>query len=382
MPVKLEPRKSQIQPPDATPGARAPRPEASRAGFEGDRFRASQAAPVIPEGVAGLGALLEMLGQKSEAKEKPKAQKKANWSEKNPMPKTPKGQATVLSANLREGLVVDPGDVAHTRDMKNFVNRVAKQAPYAPDVLTLSEVIGPSAQNVARLLSARTGRRYEVVSAPGRDPFTPGPVTRDTAVLVNTETFSVEKRGFIPVTTPKGTNMQAYARLKQKGSHLRLNVASVHFPATSAWDLGREDTTRWRMRIGRQVNAFLERTEGGRHSVNVIAGDLNTKKSVGKKETPLYKAITDKWGYKDSLLEKSPEQAERDRIDYIFTQGRVVDAEKDHTYTREMIDSGFRNGGAKDPATGDKRERKHPKRYYSDHAFEWAIVGKARPESK
>lgn len=298
-----------------------------------------------------------------------------HWTRRHPMPTTPKGQAMVISANLREGLVVDPGDVQHTRDMRNFARRVAKHTPYAPDVLTLSEVIGPSARNVAKYLSKETGHHYVVAASPGEGPYGPGPVTHDTAIVVNADTMRVDRTGVVSVRTPHGHNQQTTALVKERKSKLSLDVAAVHYPTTRSFGLTSEAADRLRSKMARADHAQLERQEGRRHAVNVIAGDFNGRRTKGGRPTRLFRTLQS-LRYHDALRAKARKQTHRYDIDHLMTQGgRVLKAGTDQTYTRKMQQSGFRNGGAIDPATHDKREKHNPKYYYSDHPFKWALVG-------
>lgn len=76
---------------------------------------------------------------------------------------SPRGQVLVVDANLLEAF--GGADVADAADMNNFVRRLVAQLPYAPDALLLQEVVGPSAENVARFMSAATGLEYDVALA-------------------------------------------------------------------------------------------------------------------------------------------------------------------------------------------------------------------------
>ena len=57
-------------------------------------------------------------------------------------------------------------------------------------------------------------------------------------------------------------------------------------------------------------------------------------------------------------------------IDFVFHTGRTVDASADHTYGKAE-----RSDGIGHTAAGDKFEKLEPKTFYSDHAFNWALIG-------
>lgn len=291
---------------------------------------------------------------------------------RQPLPESPRGQVLVLDANLYEAF--DPADVADPSDMRAFARRLRQQMPYAPDVLTLQEVNGLSADAVARILTETLGQPYAVIVRPPDDANVAGG-TKDTAILINTATMErgvkdgqPDPGGFLRTSysPAEASNddikdkYQAYVSVREKApdgeKRARLAVSSVHFVPSSR--LVDEETAfelkgRWSKRVARHLEERYPNKNG-----QVIAGDFNNRRCVDAprekeacQEAPFWKALTGN-GYDDSIYARhGANHCLKKRIDYVFARGLdVLDAGADYSY--------------------DPRQD----RFYADHRFQWSLV--------
>lgn len=75
----------------------------------------------------------------------------------------PAGRAeglVIVQVNLQDAM--RPADAADTADLDHFASRVVRSAPKPPDVLLLTDVLGPGADHLAKRLSRSTRDRYRV----------------------------------------------------------------------------------------------------------------------------------------------------------------------------------------------------------------------------
>ena len=289
-----------------------------------------------------------------------------------PLPLTPTGRVMVLDANLKEAFDVD--DVADDEDMKVFARRVRANVPFAPDVVLLQEVVGPSADVVARVLSTYLGRDYGVIIAPGQSASLTGNVRRDTAIVMNRDTMvrtlhegTRDTGGFYRASFPNadasdGTAEKkdnAYIALREReDGGARLAVASMH-PMPADRYVSRDVAWGWNATYAAEITDLL-RARYTAANTYVVAGDWNnrrcetTPESAVCTEAPFWTVLTGR-GYTDAVFSiHGVDTCMPKRIDYVFTTGRVIDA--DHDYTRP-----------RGTTEGDDG-------YYSDHSFVWALV--------
>lgn len=280
---------------------------------------------------------------------------------RDPLPASPQGQVLVLDANLKEAFEVE--DVADPSDMRAFARRLRRQLPYAPDVLTLQEVNGIAADNVARILSKELGANYAVIVRPNDDPQFPGG-SRDTAILINTETMergvkngAPDPGGFVRSAHPEKAKDHAFASVREKGDdRTRLAVTSAHLLPPNYF-ADEESGFRAKARMSRRLAKHLEERYPNKDG-HVIAGDFNNRRCADARRekadcetTPFWNALR-REGFDDSIFETyGANHCLKKRIDYVFTRGlNIVDAGVDSTY---------------DPDED---------RFYSDHRFQWTLI--------
>lgn len=296
---------------------------------------------------------------------------------------SPPGEVLVADANLLEAFKKD--DVADPTDMRNFAQRLTDRVPYAPDALLLQEVVGPSAENVARFMSEETGYKYEAVVAPGQSAFVGGGTNRDTAIVLNRTTMrALDEGGFLRDEFGSKNKDHSYLFAKERRGGLRVPLVSVHLQPRPDFD-SKADSTR-------QIAEFLKQTypSPSNRQVEVVAGDFNNRRCLDKafntdepyecQESPAYLTMTEDYGYTDAILAAGSAQDIRHegtkRIDYIFARGAVHDAVSDLARKSNFTQQEFReckqlyNEGRGDESTGACATD-----FYSDHRFVIALIG-------
>ena len=292
----------------------------------------------------------------------------------------------VVTWNLKEAF--EHEDLKDNRDMRAAARRLANNLPRHPDVLLLTEVIGKPAQDVASFLSTLTKKTYSVVASAllnthivKEDP--PHQTTRDTAIVVNTETM--KKVGQVrwlscafahedadPEAEHITTHQEPCVLLEHKPTGKRVAVVAAHFVQHQ----GIKDTpteNRYKAAWLRDIADEIEKTfpAGPKRAASVIGGDLNVDRCPGQekvkvRERDFWKAMTKDKGYVDAVYAANCETDEtlqaqyrrgkrtaEKRIDYIFVKGNVKVASHDLDY---------------DPPEGSPA-------WATDHRLVWAMVG-------
>jgi hypothetical protein len=269
---------------------------------------------------------------------------------------TPSDRLTIVTANLLEGF--GNHDLRDMSEMKVFTRRVLDLVPNLPDAMLLQEVRAKSARYVARLMTRKTGQRYRVAVNAAKRPFRRRAgrvVKQDCAIVVNTKTVRmVGAGGYLKIryrqAGARTVKKNAYAfvtrRVVDSSDRISTALMSTHVPGS---DLARRVT---------RMAAFLRRKYpmASPTQMSVVGGDFNRAAASGKWNNPRFhpwwKIITGKkYGYVDTVY-----AAERNRgINFIFARRGVVDAGWDEKYD-------FR------ASRGDRA------RFYSNHAFRWAVV--------
>ena len=317
--------------------------------------------------------------------------------------------------------------------------RRAGKPVHTPDLVLLQEVDAATADAVARRLTRALGRHYAVAAgasrglrpAAGRGAVvrhrtrSHALLTRATAVLYNTHTmrrptsarmitFAYPKRQMWTTRQCRRAHVSCQAnmwesrqtpifRIKAKRSGRTYAVASVHFVPYRFLRPRLHEGQRAGFREAlwiKRLHATMARAYP--HLQQIMGGDFNEylcidgehagrPRCAGTPMTPMYGAV---------LAAPSYHWAFASGIDHLFTQQRIVTSGKDSTYKRYAKAgrgrSGFlttgdyrtRFGGARafdqcDAAysrgAGSSRwTRSIPgcrTRYYSDHPFDWAVIG-------
>jgi hypothetical protein len=300
-----------------------------------------------------------------------------------PLLTSPPGQVLVVNANLNESsLLSSPEDIEDLTDMNVFADRLTALLPYAPDALLLSEILTPGATAVAEFLEAKTGYHYAVAVEPGDSPYMEDGSQRDTAIVLNMDTMRVEDEGgyirhdYALADTnrlnPIGKHT-AYLLAKEQQGGLRVPMASLHYVTKPHFKTDAIHTA-YVAEWSTDIAEFLKETydSPSNRQVSVIAGDFNLTRcdyrlpeTLGCSESLFYSSLTNVYGYHESIdeiyghsqealnvrLNTSPR-----RIDFMFTEGNVLQADIDYTYSP---------AGAKN----------NPEVFYSDHRLEWALIG-------
>jgi hypothetical protein len=281
---------------------------------------------------------------------------------------TPDGEILVVTANLREAH--DPQDLRNLREMDVFVRRLLDKLPLRPDVLLLQEVSHRSAGKVARLLTERTTDTYGVaVDAGDKVTVKLSPSRyfhRETAIVINRTTMAKVGSGYLRTsydprhasgTAKVGVRRQSLMLAEEKASGFRLALASVHLATKSALkthDLSQSYRNQW----AKQITTALRQRYPAAANALTVGGDFNqdmceyTIEKDCRPWAPFYKTYVEGLGLKDSVRDVIGGHG----VDFVFTEGRVATAGKDATYVWKNVQN-------------------DPSRYYSDHAFRWALVG-------
>ena len=273
------------------------------------------------------------------------------------------GDALVVSANLQDAIRSD--DAADTRDLDTFVRRLTAATPQAPDVLLLTEVLGPGAERVATSLSDATGDRYSAVLAPGKSAFLPDGAVRESAIVVNTSTTNVVDQGrFVRV---QGED-QAYTVVAKNGSDLRIPVISAH----TAGDP---------LRAVQQLHAAVSADGGGEgNQVPVLGGDYRAGRCVDSRPFQpvdcaaqnFWTTLTTTFGYEDAFFAHSGAETQKNPT-YVFAHGTVKDAFVDTAYARDLPDPAACKS-LFDAGRSSSASQRCRSTYYADAPFGWAVV--------
>jgi hypothetical protein len=258
----------------------------------------------------------------------------------------------VVQANVQDA--VRPADAADVRDLDTFARRLAETTPRAPDVLLLTEVLGPGAERVARELGRATRAEYDVVVAPGRTAFLPDGAVRESAIIFNDDTLRVVDRGGFRRVQSED---QAHAVVAQRGGGLTLPLASAHVagdPLPAATALGDAAVLGADMRNGRCA----------------IPSDDQPIDCV---PAPYWRHLTETRGLSDALFEAATRQTVK-RSTGIFARGTVERASIDPFHLAEPACKAAFDAGRSHSAPATCRAG-----YYADVPFGWAIVGAAAP---
>lgn len=300
----------------------------------------------------------------------------------------PEARIVVVSANLRESHAEWPDDITGVPysdmqtmgELSNFVDHLAEHLPSPPDVLLLQEVIAPSARETALLLSERFDLPYRVVIA-GTDSneFGAGLYLhkRNVAIVVNSAQIEVAGDvGFLTLAQQPGewpsyldgiAQDQAYARLRDRRSGVRLAVMSIHW-ATNPKFISEPVATNRRIEWAHRTRSFMLDELGD--DTSVMGGEFNLtrcgswRESLRCSEHPAYDVLT-RGEFEDAILalhRDPPREFRRQvenrndvphRIDYVFVRGEVEAASRSIGYETE----------------------KYTPRYFSDHKYDWVVIG-------
>jgi endonuclease/exonuclease/phosphatase family metal-dependent hydrolase len=312
--------------------------------------------------------------------------------------RTPASQMLVVSANLQAGAAGPAPPV----QIQRFARRLRRLLPFAPDVLLLQEVTDETAGMTAEFLAEEIPFSFSVERSPGPPPETeldqsvvePAPpedrqeeVVSDTAVVVNAGTTRVRDPGGDVMTSydvidaspgaPWRTKRNAYLVAAKRGRRFKVALISIHFVGN--WRLEPQSIGYfYKNQWTREITAFLEERYPSSEYLHVIGGDFNHRRCievperVDCEEWPFWHTLVKRVGLRDSIFEihgtsdeglekqRKGKRRERKRIDYIFTNARVIDASHDAAYDASAGDRGF----------------------YSDHALLWALINTRRGRSE
>lgn len=319
-------------------------------------------------------------------------------SEKPPLASAPGDRLLVVNANLRESHPNWPDDIRaqdrlldleSMQELTNFANHVREHVPYAPDILLLQEVIGPSAEQTAKELQATLHRPYRAIVM-GEGSNLVGPKgddykhKRNTAVIIDESRIALVgssgfttlemKPGDEPPEEPRIAQEQAYALLRRRGSGLNIAVMSVHWSTTYHFASIEAAAVR-RMDWAKRATAFMA-SRFPKVDISIMAGEFNAPRCRAQPETldcresSTWRTLTSRENaYRDSVYfahRNSPEEYGRQvenrsgsarRIDFIFARAKVFDASRSINYNTEMFTPGF----------------------ISDHKYDFALLGPIEP---
>ena len=289
---------------------------------------------------------------------------------------SPDGQILVLDANLQEAFIAS--DVADPSDMQNFARRAAELVPYAPDVVLLQEVVGPSAAGVAGFLSDEFGSTYQVAIAPGPTAFPQADeapdeqVQQETAIVFNTETVKlVGESGYFetsydPADGVEGqkakTKLHAYAAVKDLQSKRVYPLMSLHFVPNQNFisdEVGWDYKERWSRDAANFLDGVFPAPQWTGH---IVGGDFNNRRCTSQVEArecttfPFWDVMTGDNGYVDSIFTAGADEeiGTAKRIDYVFGRLDPSSAASDLAY--------------------DQADKSDPAVFYSDHRLIWTLL--------
>ncbi|TNC41019.1 hypothetical protein [Mumia zhuanghuii] len=346
----------------------------------------------------------------------------------SPLPLSPSGRISVLSANLGE--LLNGADIGEKLDVTHFAARVQAvfsalnaRGPavpnYAPDVVVLSEVTQESGAAAAQQLTARTGYTYRVAAAAAAGtnawdaidvPGTYPRVRRETAILYNDTTMTTASAAASsPLTYPQSqipanqptltweTLRQSTVLLQERAGGRRYGIYSAHYRPYKFVTDHDVYTGGWT----RFLKSRLSELYPG--AVPVIAGDFNRLPctnfsnaawvgagysgnctgAVSETPSAYWSAMTtNSVGSPGVYIPGRPTG-----VDNVFSTLPVLSSNYDYDYkTYGTGTSQFANGtafaqcealynqGLGGSAAADAING-CAERYYSDHAFVWSIVG-------
>lgn len=329
----------------------------------------------------------------------------------------------VVTANAKEDRATTWGalDVPAADDREQFVDRLLRKAPAAPDIVLLQEVLG-SADEITRLLNTHpriegSGNRYAVAVPPrlwrGGEHCDghrnhQRRIWRDVAIVVNTARISGpvdtgKVRTWGAYTFPRASHdayedckehVWALLRVETGSNNRRLvRVMNVH-PAPA----GRDLKTAAMRKIADRMVRLQRRTP---HALAVIGGDYNLSRCQSHPERRHCRIREahrhlEHYGYLDAIRATNPTgptgvTGVKYRIDHIYTDGTVIDSWFDRCYRAFNVTSpacpekkavfaekriylechrlANRGKGPASPCDGDSYGR-----YYSDHPMMWATL--------
>jgi hypothetical protein len=283
---------------------------------------------------------------------------------------TPRDKVLVVSNNMYE---TAKKDMRKLGDMYNFVDRVMKKTPFAPDVVLLQEISHRGAAAIAKRLSNRTGDQYRIAkdAAPvGESPWkrigNDRLLGRDNAILMNTDTMKKTgkggyfKFGYKQSQAKRGSAVKvkehAYVPLKKKGTNIEMPAVSLHFPKEREFrsgEISKKLKKRWSAAIARKLNRKYP-AGGNDDHMKVIGGDFNNFRCEGRagfdcNQTPAYNILVGRFNYTDSIL-KTGEIS--NPIDFLFSSNNVCKAAIDKPWSPKPGKPG----------------------YYSNHRLRWALL--------
>ncbi|MBO0829586.1 MAG: discoidin domain-containing protein [Streptosporangiales bacterium] len=279
-------------------------------------------------------------------------------------------RALVVSANLEDA--IRPADAADTRDLDTFVHRLVASTPNSPDVLLLTEVLGPGASRIADELTAATGDHYLVLAAPGDTAFLPDAAVRESAIVLNTTTMRVAQPGkFVRVQSED----EAYAVVARKGTDLELPVVSAHaagdpVPATAM--------------LNSVVSGYKSSGDPS-NVVPVLGGDYRTSRCLEPRDyqavdcaaQSFWNTLTTTDGYDDALFDGSGAETQK-RSSYVFARGSVTSAHVDTAYDNDLPDRAACKD-AFDAGRSGSASAACRSAYYADEPFGWAVLTARQP---
>lgn len=282
---------------------------------------------------------------------------------------SPANEIEIVTVNLQEAYTRYVGDLADNFEIGNFVDRVVPDTPYLPDVLLLQEVNYKTTGLVARRLTRRTGQRYVVAVRPIRNTTIEYPDkawNTDTGIVINAKTMAVAKRGrfytalYPDSATAPGERINvrrhAHVLLRERGTGLRVPVASVHFAHTRDFR-SRSASDYWRGVWARKLESIMKERygAGSRNTLSTIGGDFNAVRCVSGsfqtcKQARFWSSLTGApHVYSDSLFDLGLPMG----VDMLFTDGDP------------------QRGGIDEHGKFPESDRRN---YYSDHTFRWVLV--------
>ncbi|TMR06740.1 discoidin domain-containing protein [Actinomadura soli] len=266
----------------------------------------------------------------------------------------------VVQANLQDAM--RPADAADTADLDHFANRVIKSVPKAPDVLLLTDILGPGAEHLARRLSRSTGDGYRVAVSPGRTPFLGDGGVRASAILINSGTVSVRgAAGFVRVQGEDQAQLTVAGRGSSQETHLLSGrVGAVGAPVAQA--AATEFDTALRKRAGDTEMAVL-----GADFSSIRCAQAQ---KFGCALAPFWSYLTQTNAYDEAAFVGDSRVSTRQYTSFLFARGRVAEAAMDVEYDTAVPDLATCKAAYD---RGDSRKAGAAcGNYYADQPFTWA----------
>ncbi|TDD36491.1 discoidin domain-containing protein [Actinomadura sp. KC06] len=266
----------------------------------------------------------------------------------------------VVQANLQDAM--RPADAADTADLDHFASRVVKGAPRAPDVLLLTDILGPGAVHLAKQLSRSTRDSYRVAVSPGRTPFLDDGGVRASAILINTDTLSGRgAAGFVRVQGEDQAQLTVVGRGSSQETHLMSGrVGAVGAPIAQA--AATEFATALRKRAGDTEMAVL-----GADFSSIRCAQAQ---KFGCALAPFWSYLTQTSAYDEAAFVGDSRVSTRQYTNFLFARGRVAESAMDVEYDNAVPNpatckAAYDRGDSRKagPACGN---------YYADQPFTWA----------